>query len=172
MSEQIKADKQIILDALANEWKPREIRDIGASLLRLADAIDQDWQPPQSSGIFKWPTSLGKIERNAVNLAAKASLFCEQRRLRKEFLPMPLLGEPAWDMLLDLFVQYAGGAKVSVSSLCIAADCPPSTALRYIGQLVDTGLAVRSPSAHDKRIVFVELSEAGILAIGRYLERV
>lgn len=174
VNEQVSIKRQSLLDGLATDWSPREIRDLAASLLRLADAIDSDWSPPASSdgSIFRWPTALARIERNAVNLAWRARLLYEQRRRRTEHIPAPLLGEPAWDMLLDLFQQYAGGAKVSTTSLCIAADCPPSTALRHIDLLENSGLVARTPSTHDRRMVFVELTEKGIVSVGRYLEAV
>ena len=169
-------DRQAILSGLAANWNAREIRDLATSLLRLADSLDQDWQPhhsrPASRSIFSWPSKLKRIESNALNLAMKARLEYERRRRRKEHLPAALLGEPAWDMLLDLFMQYAGGAKVSTSSLCIASDSPHSTALRHIAQLEEAGLVKRSPSAHDKRITFVELTEEGVLAMGEYLDDV
>ncbi len=172
MNIQQQPSRKSIIDTLASEWKPREIRDLATTLLRLADSVEQDWAGPQSSGGFHWPTALNRIERNAPNLAWQASLLYERRRHRAEHLPATLLGEPAWDMLLDLFMQYAGGAKVSTTSLAIAAECPPTTALRHIDQLVLAGLVKRCPASHDKRMVFVELTDRGIVAMGQYLETI
>jgi len=59
---------------------------------------------------------------------------------------------------------------VSVSSLCIASDAPPSTALRHITLLEENGLITRSPSAHDRRITFVGLTDQAVVAMGSYLE--
>jgi len=164
--------RQALLDGLAASWQPRELRDLASSLLKLADAVDQDWEPPAHTSAFRWPNARTRIEKNAANLALRAREIYDDRRMRKDFVPGQLLGEPAWDMLLDLFMQFAGGARVSVSSLCLASDCPQSTALRHIDQLVALGLIRRTPSTQDKRIVFVELTTEGVLAVGRYLERV
>jgi predicted transcriptional regulator len=172
VTDQLKNNRQSILDNLARDWTPREIRDLASTLLRLSDAVDQDWVAPENKSIFNWPSALKRVERNAANLAWKARLVYDQRRLRKDYLPNGILGEPGWDMLLDLFMQYAGGAKVSITSLCIAADCPATTALRYIDQLEALGLVKRAPSATDRRITFVELTEKGILSVGQYLERI
>lgn len=169
-------DRRALLGSLSSSWSPRDIRELASSLLRLADSLEQAWSPPQDTGrgrsLFRWRDKLPRIERNAANLAVRARVEYERRRRRKEFLPAALLGEPAWDMLLDLFMQYAGGAKVSTSSLCIASDSASSTALRHIAQLEEAGLVKRSPSAHDRRITFVELTEQGVLAIGAWLEEV
>lgn len=169
-------DRRALLGSLASEWTPRDIRGLAASLLRVADSLEQDWAPPdrplRPRSIFRWRDKLPRIERNALNLAARAQVEYERRRRRKEHLPAALLGEPAWDMLLDLFMQYAGGARVSTSSLCIASDSASSTALRHIAQLEEAGLVKRSPSTHDRRITFVELTDEGVLAVGSWLEDV
>ncbi|ANC50396.1 hypothetical protein CP97_14710 [Aurantiacibacter atlanticus] len=170
MNSQV-AIKQSYLNNAASDLSPDQIRNLAESLLRLADCIDQDWQGPEIKSIFRWPNELSKIEKNALNLAEKARQTYERRRLRNKSLPSSLLGEPAWDMLLELFMQYAGGAKVSTTSLCIASGCPPTTALRYVGLMENEGLLKRTPAETDKRLVFVELTDAGVIAIGRYLER-
>ncbi|MCB2067939.1 MAG: winged helix DNA-binding protein [Erythrobacter sp.] len=158
-----------LLDDAARSLTPSELRRLGDSLLRLADAVDQDWQPPKSKSIFRWPNELSGIEKNAYNLAVKAQVEYSQRRARRKHFPGAILAEPGWDMLLELFMQFAGKAKVSTTSLCIAADCPTSTALRYIGLLEEEGLVRRTPAVHDRRVTFVELTDAGVLAMGRYL---
>ncbi|MCL6250699.1 winged helix DNA-binding protein [Altererythrobacter sp. KTW20L] len=167
----VATDRQSILDGLADSWKPGEIRDLAATLLRLADSLDQRWDDTSTRPIFRWPNALSRIERNALNLAMTARVIYQQRRKRHDFLPAQFLGEPAWDILLELFMQFAGGAKVSTTSLCIAADVPASTALRYIAQLEQAGLVKRESSAFDKRVTFVSLTDQGVLAVGLYLEQ-
>ncbi len=80
------------------------------------------------------------------------------RRLRERFLPEDLFADPAWDMMLDLFAARLAGEQVSVSSLCIAAAVPPTTALRWIGQLTDRGLFQRVDDPADGRRAFIALS--------------
>lgn len=163
--------RQEIIDRLADEWKPEAMRDLAAMLLRLADSIDQNWQPSNVRSLYRWPSSLSRIERNAANLAVMARVISTQRNRRRDYISHDLLGEPAWDMLLDLFVQYAGGARVSTTSLCIASQVPTSTALRYIGLLEETGYVSRSPSDADRRVTFVSLTELGVISMGNYLEK-
>ena len=55
------------------------------------------------------------------------SIYAARRRRLNHFDPS-LLGEPAWDMLLDLFANKALGRRVGVTSLCLAADVPQATA--------------------------------------------
>ncbi len=80
------------------------------------------------------------------------------RRLRDQFFGVGLFEDPAWDMLLDLFAAELEGVQVSVSSLCIAAAVAPTTALRWIGKMVDAGLFLREPDPFDRRRAFMALS--------------
>ncbi|HEY7811422.1 MAG TPA: MarR family winged helix-turn-helix transcriptional regulator [Allosphingosinicella sp.] len=91
------------------------------------------------------------------------------RRLRDQFFHSDLFADPAWDMLLDLFAARLEKRKVAVSSLCIAAAVPPTTALRWIKSLSDQGLFVRTADAEDGRRVFIELSDATAVALENYL---
>lgn len=94
------------------------------------------------------------------------------RRLRDRFFAGGLLEDPAWDMLLDLFAAALEGRSVSVSSLCIAAAVPPTTALRWIGRMVDEGLFARHADPHDRRRVFIALSPRADDAMHGYVAAV
>jgi Winged helix DNA-binding domain len=90
------------------------------------------------------------------------------RRLRDSFFRTDLFADPAWDMLLDLFAAHIEGDRVAVSSLCIAAAVPQTTALRWITTMVEAGLFVRQADPLDGRRIFIQLSEAAGLAMARY----
>jgi hypothetical protein len=83
----------------------------------------------------------------------------QARRMRDRYLPPDLFADPAWDMMLDLMAARLAGKRVSVSSLCIAAAVPPTTALRWIGQLTERGIFVRTNDPDDARRVFITLSD-------------
>lgn len=161
-----------VISDIEAHWTPDEMRGLAASLMRLADAIDQDWSPEGVRAAFRWPSTAARIERNSLELAKKATLLLRQAKMREKYLPGELLGEPAWNILLDLFVQFAGGAKVSSTSLCIAADCPQSTALRYLGRLEEADLITREDSPEDGRVTLYRLTKQGVVAMGRVLERI
>ena len=78
--------------------------------------------------------------------------------MRDQFFGVGLFEDPAWDMLLDLFAADLEGARVSVSSLCIAAAVAPTTALRWIAKMVDAGLFAREPDPFDRRRAFMALT--------------
>jgi DNA-binding MarR family transcriptional regulator len=95
-----------------------------------------------------------------------------QRRLRDELFEPELFADPAWDMLLDLYAAKLDRSRVSVSSLCIAAAVPATTALRWIKTLTENGLFERHADIHDARRIFVQLSEGATQAMHRYFARV
>lgn len=90
------------------------------------------------------------------------------RRMRGRFLPDELFADPAWDMLLDLLRAEILQQRVIVSSLCIAASVPATTALRWLTTLVNRGLVVRFPDPMDARKAFVELAPETSVALRRY----
>lgn len=81
------------------------------------------------------------------------------RRLRERFFSGELFADPAWDILLDLAASRLEHRAVSVSSLCIAAAVPPTTALRWIRLMTEQQLLERRADPADARRMFVDLSD-------------
>ena len=78
--------------------------------------------------------------------------------MRDQFFGAALFEDPGWDMLLDLYAADLERRRVSVSSLCIAAAVAPTTALRWIARMTDSGLFERQPDPHDRRRAYMALS--------------
>ena len=81
-----------------------------------------------------------------------------------------LFGEPAWDMLLELFIQSAEGSKTPIKNLCLASCTPTSTAMRWIDRLLELGLIEKSNDDEDARRSLVRLTERGWQAIVAVLQ--
>ena len=94
------------------------------------------------------------------------------RRLRGRFFSEDLFADPAWDMLLDLLQAEIAQLRVPVSSLCIAAAVPATTALRWLKTMTDKGIFVRRADPHDGRRVFVELSRPASISLRRYFTEI
>jgi hypothetical protein len=94
------------------------------------------------------------------------------RRMRDQYFRGEMFADPAFDMLLDLYAARLEGSRVAVSSLCIAAAVPATTALRWIKALTDKDLFLRQADPRDGRRVYIGLSEEAALAMGRYLAAV
>lgn len=85
------------------------------------------------------------------------------RRLRSSIFgaDADLFGEPAWDMLLDAAIMEGRGKRVSVTSACLGADAPPTTALRYLTALESRDLLERETDPLDNRRRYVRLTAKG-----------
>jgi DNA-binding transcriptional ArsR family regulator len=94
------------------------------------------------------------------------------RRMRDQYFSGELFADPAWDMLLDLLLARLEQRTVAVSSLCIAAAVPPTTALRWIKRLTDEGIFVRTADPRDGRRVFIDLSDQAADAMANYIRAV
>jgi DNA-binding MarR family transcriptional regulator len=102
-------------------------------------------------------------------LATFARFLLAARRRRDRVFPNVEFGEPAWDMLLDLYVQHVEGRQVCVSSLCAAAAVPATTALRWIDMMVREDIFVRQPDPDDGRRAHIRLNGSVVDILEGYL---
>ncbi len=114
----------------------------------------------------------GKHLERKLPPAALLREMIRQRQLRASFFEGDLFADPAWDMLLDLTAARAEGSEVCVSSLCIASGVPATTALRWIGQMTQSGLFERLPDPADRRRAIIRLSESAQEAMCAYFARI
>jgi len=138
-----------------------EVSRIAATLARLSVGPDAPVEKPQP------PTG----EAPSVSLDTIRQVI-RARRLRARYFDEELFADPAWDMLLDLLQAEVAQHRVPVSSLCIAAAVPATTALRWIKTMTDVGLFMRRADPHDGRRVFVELAPSASEAMRRYFGEV
>ena len=92
-----------------------------------------------------------------------------ERARRAEFFPGDLFGEPAWDILLDLYAAARANELRSIKSACLSSHAPEATALRYIEQLAAHGLVERKPDRTDKRRKYLSLTPLGERKMRDYL---
>lgn len=138
-----------------------EMGRIAATLARLSTGPGGEALKPLPKGVEAPP-----LDADVVRSVIRA------RRMRARFFSEELFADPAWDMLLDLLQAEIAQLRVPVSSLCIAAAVPATTALRWIKTMTEQGLFVRRADPHDGRRVFVELAPSASDAMRRYFAEV
>jgi hypothetical protein len=154
--------KALRLLSIANELltiaRQVELDDAGIQLLALSS----------DDGADSW----GATERREHPLWAElARQHYRHRRMRARiFGSEALFGEPAWDILLDLFIATKEKRKVSVMSACIGSAVPSTTALRWIAALEREGLIAREDDPDDARRTYVILTGQGYDAMVEYFE--
>jgi hypothetical protein len=165
------------VDAIAREID-RISRDDRPADARLSD-FRQEWRGGEDGlvgpGLPAPRTGKGTRSRKTTHMGAPplpdpqlVRTIIARRQARARFFDAELFADPAWDMLLDLTAAHAENARVSVTSLCIAAGVPATTALRWIRQLVDTGVFERVDDPNDGRRAFIALSQRSVEAMARY----
>jgi DNA-binding MarR family transcriptional regulator len=138
-----------------------EMARIASTLARLSTGPGMPALKPSETKVAAPP-----VEADVVRAVIRA------RRLRSRFFHEELFADPSWDMLLDLLQAETAQLRVPVSSLCIAAAVPATTALRWIKTMTEQGMFVRRADPHDGRRVFVELAPATSDAMHRYFAEV
>lgn len=112
--------------------------------------------------------SKGASQDHPIWVELARQTYDDRRRRTKIFGSEDLFGEPAWDILLDLFIAAKERRRVSVTSACIGSAVPSTTALRWITILEKQGLLVREADPGDARRVYVKLSARGYAAMLEY----
>lgn len=103
------------------------------------------------------------------DLTRAAKRTIKIREARRKYLPEGYFEEPAYNILLDLYVAQAERRTVYVNDACIASNTPTSTALRWISILVRDGFAERFRDDKDARRTILQITPAGVQAIGDML---
>jgi len=150
---------------------PGEVIRLAAELTELAHSLSSY----SLSLLMNSPGPAGSesasLNRDTILQACRQTY--EYRRLRDEFFgASDLFSDPAWDILLDLFISDLEGRDLSITDACIGAAVPMTTALRWIVILEQRGLACRENDQRDARRVFLRLSAHGRDIMTRYCERV
>lgn len=139
-----------------------EVGRIASTLARLST------QPISSSSVLPSGEDEGVPE---VSVATVRTVI-RARQLRARYFEAELFADPAWDMMLDLLEAELSHRRVAVSSLCVAAAVPATTALRWIKTMVEKGVFVRHSDPLDGRRIFIELSPEASVAMRRYFGQV
>jgi predicted transcriptional regulator len=107
----------------------------------------------------KHAPSLSDIAPEHVDFA-RATLKAAYRRAEQR--PVLPVGDPIWNILLDLFVSHASDRPVSISSACVASNVPHTTALRNVNILVDAGYVTTRRDSSDARRRIISLTTQGL----------
>jgi DNA-binding PadR family transcriptional regulator len=89
----------------------------------------------------------------------------------RAYLPADLFGDPAFDMLLDLFIAREENYQLSITSVVTAGHTPATTGLRWLAKIEKYGLVVRESDPFDARRSYIILNESGHSMIKEWLSR-
>jgi hypothetical protein len=102
-------------------------------------------------------------------LLQRALETMEKRKLRRKFFSPDLLGEPAFDMLLALYVTNASPPTLSLRILSPLLGVPETTAARWLQVLEGEGLALSvAAKSGECGSIHATLTEKGRVALDEY----
>lgn len=166
------APPNVLLNDAARESEQQRLRLLNDEVARIAETLARlARSDPAPVAVLADRTSPFRVAPDAREVTiepAEVRAAIRARRMREQFFEGALFADPAWDMLLDLFAAHLEHARVSVSSLCIAASVPPTTALRWITTMREAGLFERHDDPFDRRRAFIGLGDAALTAMRRY----
>ena len=154
---------------VASDRNAERLRQLSDEVSRIAATLARLSSGPGSPPRALEPIPAGEVPPLSVETVRNV---IRARRLRSRYFPEELFADPGWDMLLDLLQAEIAQLRVPVSSLCIAAAVPATTALRWLKTMVSQGLFIRRADPHDGRRVFVELAPETSHALRRYFAEV
>ena len=102
-------------------------------------------------------------------LLSRACEIIANRRRRLELFGKDIVGEPAWEMLLLLYIAEATN-RYTVSQLAQLSGSSKSTGARWIDHLEQRQLIEKDQHPTDRRMAFVRLSSKGRSALELYLD--
>lgn len=142
------------------QLSPTDIRDAIRLLSMLLDATTRS--PPGAES-----RNSGEPERS--KLRARASELLKISRLRREHFAPSMFGEPAWEILMTL---YLNDARFTVTRLGEYTGLPVTTTVRWVNYLEKEKLIARNPHPTDMRMAVIELTTKGRERLDRYFSEI
>jgi DNA-binding MarR family transcriptional regulator len=102
-------------------------------------------------------------------LRRRAEELFRIRMGRKLHFAASMFGEPAWDVLLSLYIGEPAIDAMTVSRIAQLIDTPLTSALRWVDYLESQHLIVRHAHPTDRRSSMVELTGTGRAQLELYL---
>lgn len=105
------------------------------------------------------PAASAAIDDDSRESLARQLFMIKEARLR--WLPDCVSAEPAWDLLITLYLAKRAGARHTIGRMIELSQSSHTTALRHIHLLVQAGLICRENDKNDRRMSYLSLSEKG-----------
>lgn len=149
-------------------FSQKDIRD-AVRLLHLISGVTP-WDPVSSQQEVQHRSAAKKAPQDQLISRARAVLHA--RRVRTRHFNGSMFGEPAWEILLLLYLAETAEARQTIGQLAESVEIPLTTVLRWIGYLENELLIERVDHPTDRRIAFVRLTGKGRDAFEAFLNEI
>jgi hypothetical protein len=124
----------------------------------------QDYRPATSG------TALDRAQERAEARAWADRLYAERRR-RDDLFPEGIFGEPAWDLMLAMFIAREKGQAMILCKAYKAAGVSDTTGRRLLDRMEEEGLITRRRAPRSRKMRIVELTDMAAERLIDYLAR-
>ena len=128
----------------------------------------------QTSSLDYRPTALEPAADHADERArarAWAERLFAERRGRDALFPNGLFGEPAWDLLLAMFIAHDKSQAMILCKAYKAAGVSDTTGRRLLDRMEQEGLITRRRAPRSRKMRVVELTDLAVEKLVDYLAR-
>lgn len=144
----------------------KDIRDAARILRLMAQAKLESAELPK---LFDPQPVANSAEADSSKLQSKARFILSSRQMRSRYFNPAIFGEPAWDILLVLYVTDTAGGRQTIGQLTSWIGSPPTTVLRWLSYLEKEHFIKRERHPTDLRTTFLRLLDRGKDALEAYL---
>lgn len=128
-----------------------------SELRRIRDTVDRLLNEGANGAVLDGHD--GTLSKSTQDLSRAVKRILRFRDLRNEVFEGHLFADPAWDMLLEIFMCDLTQQRISVSAACAGSRVPATTGLRWAKLLEKRGILIRRDDPLDSRRVHLSLSE-------------
>ncbi|UAK24329.1 helix-turn-helix domain-containing protein [Sphingomonas nostoxanthinifaciens] len=129
-------------------------------------------QQVRSAQTINASETLGMNTDADIRRLTTAKAWMKARAVRNKVLGLHLFAEPAWDMLLALYIAHGEFRMLSVSAVVSYANVPSTTGLRWLTKLEDSGMISRRTDLKDGRRIFVQMLPEAIESMETIFDQV
>lgn len=125
----------------------------------------------QTSTLEHRPAAAADMADERARARAWAERLYAERRRRDELFPAELFGEPAWDLLLAMFIARDKSQAMILCKAYKAAGVSDTTGRRLLDRMEEDGLITRRRAPRSRKMRIVELTDLAVARLTDYLAR-
>jgi len=146
-------------------WQPglaSELKRLSEAVRRVSDQVSPN----------EMPAAMVPVPGAGSHYLAKADTIYRQRRRRAECFPIAvdLFQDPAWDILLHLFIAHERGLEESIGSAAIASGVHPRVGQRWVKALESADMVETRPHPNSPNLAFVRVTQSAVEMMRCFLD--
>ncbi|GAA4024872.1 hypothetical protein GCM10022280_27200 [Sphingomonas swuensis] len=154
------------VDDAAEALESREVPgELFAQVIDLLEAITARSREQAEQALLASSMTVAERRKLVLELARDER---DKRQERQRHFARALFGEPAWELLLAIFISEGEGRSLALSKAAELIDHPLTTTIRWVEYLEASGLLIRERFGADRRVINIRPTTRAIAQIEAY----